>query len=98
MGRINLKKLKDALNGLSGYDLENIYMTHKMAIEDGGEAKMGVVFYADEEDFEKYQKLFETEEYEVLKEFIETVEKDCKKVAICLIDEDKMEDYEDDCE
>lgn len=97
MGRVNLKEVKEALNKLPDENLEHFYVTHKMSLEDS-DVSMGLVFFDDEENWDNHRKIFEKPEFKVLQEFVDAIADDCKKVAICLIDEDKVDDYADDSE
>jgi hypothetical protein len=97
MERINFKRLKDALNKLPDDCLENFFVIHKMCIEDP-EVELGLVFFAGEEDWEKHLNMLEIPEADVLIEFVKMIGIDAMKVAICKLDEDKMDDYLDDGE
>jgi len=92
----SLKDLKDALNKIDDDEtLDNFYITHQMWLEDG-EAEIGLTFQCDEEDYDKHNKLLETEGMEVMSEFAKQITEDVKKVVICQIDEEKYDDYMED--
>ena len=97
MTRVNLKELKDALNKLPDDKLESLYLTHDMCTEEP-QIRLDFVFYEDEEDYEKMQEIYGLPEFKVLNHFRDDVWDDAKKVMICKIDEDKMDDYLDDTE
>ena len=95
MKRLNLKELKDLLNKLPEKNLEKYSICHGLALEDP-DPELRLIWIGDEEEGENLSKLYDTEEYEQIKEgLIDFLNKDLKKIAICLIDEDKMEDSDD---
>lgn len=85
------------MNELPEELLDKFYLAHGMACEDP-EPELMITFFAGEDEQEEYMKLYENENYAVLKEFTEAVWDDAKKCMIAIIDEDKIEEYYDDCE
>jgi hypothetical protein len=92
-----LKNLKDALNKLPDDKLESFFITHNMSCEDCDEPGFSVSFVGEEEEYEELRKLYRIDGYEVLRQFTEELNRDLKKIAICMIDIEKMDDYTDDC-
>ncbi|MCJ7816323.1 MAG: hypothetical protein MUP55_00560 [Candidatus Aenigmarchaeota archaeon] len=97
MARVNLKELKDALNKLPDDRLEHFYIMHGMATEDP-EPKLMLVFYDDEENWDKCREMYDLPETNVLVRFANELWHDAMKGMIGMLDSEKMEDYCDDTE
>lgn len=88
MERLNLKQLKEELNKVPDEKLKAFSITHYGYCEDP-EAKIGLVFFDDEENWDKHRETLELEPMKkISKQFAELLDKDCK----LLKDEDKFDE------
>lgn len=75
MNRVNLKELRDALNKLPEDKLENIYFMQQLCIDDPSET-IGLVWTAEEDEWQTYADLLNTKPGKILNRFSESIRKD----------------------
>lgn len=93
-GRMNLKELKDALNGITDDDkLEAFYITHMMTGFEDPEPKLALVFFDDEDKFTDLRGMYDHPEFEKLQKFVKDIWTDAKKAVSSMIDDETFVMY-----
>lgn len=101
MERLNLKQLRDLIDKLEEkkYEIERFSICADFCLEDPT-GKIGLIYSDEEENWEKHLKMYDEEEYNLLKSrFIDNLNEDAINTALWKLDdyqaERLAEDYTD---